>query len=149
MGLLITFLLFPEVFSLETRLERIVPFGLLTGYLFFAVFSMRAEAFEFFHGHFRVELSPSALRAYNIRGRETQFEWDQIVTIKPTKTFFLSWSRVHLMIINTKGDTLVIHHNIEPLGECIAAIEKRCPNLESVDYGGLDKTDLWTETNKL
>ena len=143
------FLIRPEIIEFESFSRRVLLWCLFILYLVSSGFSIRAEVFEFLHASIRVELSPNHLTTFGLFGKQFTLAWEDVILIRPSEKFMLSWEKVHLIIEDKYGKQVVLSHNIEPLGECIKAIEARCPNLESVDYGGLDKTALWTERNKL
>ncbi|HBS06493.1 MAG TPA: hypothetical protein DEA96_16105 [Leptospiraceae bacterium] len=129
-----------------------ISLTLASGLLLFfvgAIFSLPAHFFEFRHACFKVEILDNKIICENFQGKRISMAWQEIVAIAPTKRFPLSNAPAHLRLIRADGTDVIIHHNLEPLVECVHEIEQRSPNLKSIDYGGLDRTRYGTEANKL
>ena len=132
--------------AMEIFLTGII--GLVMYFIAIAM-TLPAHIFEFQRCSFSIEFSDSLVIARDIRGRVKELNWSEIMKIRPSKKFLLSWEPIHLIIETKEGKEIILHHNIGPLGECVHEIEQRSPNLKSIDYGGLDRTRYWTETSKL
>ena len=89
------------------------------------------------------------IRMRNLWKKEVEVRAERIVQIEPVWPLPLTSGWKHLALVDESGYKHIIHHNIEPLGECMEAIRKICPNLKSVDYSGLDKHGLWTIRGKM
>ena len=104
---------------------------------------------EFVHGSVEITLTPGTIEGQGLFGGPHFLKTKAVTTIQPTRKYWGSSAKVHLRILDHSGNSLVIHHNVRHLKECINTIKEVCPNLDQIDLGGLDNTKYWTEIDKI
>ena len=130
--------------------EFFLPYFLLPVTSVYAVYFAFVRIYEFTHMMTYVQVGDTGvIRMRNLWKKEVEVRAERIVRIEPVRPLPLTSGWKHLALVDESGYRHIIHHNIEPLGECMEAIRKICPNLKSVDYGGLDKHGLWTIRGKM
>ncbi|MCB1166520.1 MAG: hypothetical protein KDK33_10220 [Leptospiraceae bacterium] len=105
--------------------------------------------FEFVYACYEVTIDCNSIEGRRLGGRIKLLDTSAVTIIKPTKKHRLSRGVAHLQVVDHSGNSLVIHHNLRHLKECINTIKEVCPNLDQIDLGGLDNTEYWTEIDKI
>ena len=131
--------------------ELFVPYFLLPLSAIYAVYFAFVRIYEFTRMTTFVQADPEAglLRMRNLWKKEAIVSAESIRAIEPVRPLPLTSGWKHLALVDDSGYKHIIHHNVEPLGECMETIRSMCPNLKSVDYGGLDRHGLWTIRGKM
>lgn len=131
--------------------ERFVLWGLIPIFNFYVFYYAFVRIYEFTRMMTFVQADPEAglLRMRNLWKKEAIVSAESIRAIEPVRPLPLTSGWKHLALVDDSGYKHIIHHNVEPLGKCMETIRSMCPNLKSVDYGGLDRHGLWTIRGKM
>ena len=105
---------------------------------------------SFWRSHYWITLSNYEVVGKNLWQQSTRVPLANINHIRPEPRALFRWNvPTGIDIISEDGTIIRVHPHIERFGECVQEIQKRCPNLVEVDYGGLDKKPaIWDAADK-
>ncbi|MCB1324722.1 MAG: hypothetical protein H7A21_19005 [Spirochaetales bacterium] len=128
----------------------VTVFGALVATFLILPFSVGPLLRELWRSHYWIDLEEDRVVARNLWKHVTEIRYEDIVRIKREPHVPYLWAvTAGLDFLTADGRRIRLHRNIERFGECVQEIQKRCPNLIEVDYGGLDKKPaIWDATNK-
>ena len=118
--------------------------------IYLVPFSLFPVLRELWRSHYWIHLEEERVVARNLWKHATEIRYEDIVRIKREPHVPYLWAvTAGLDFLTADGRRIRLHRHIERFGECVQEIQKRCPNLVEVDYGGLDKKPaIWDATNK-
>ena len=139
--------------DLDPRWQELLPYAWFCSAvctLFLLPFSTLPMLRELWRSHYWIDLEEDRVVAHNLWKHVTEIRYQDIVRIKREPHVPYLWVvTAGLDFLTADGRRIRLHRNIERFGECVHEIQKRCPNLVEVDYGGLDKKPaIWDATNK-
>ena len=145
LGLLLGFNSLPHYISVGDTKQIIA--GIFFG-IPFMVYTLSAFtipfALEWWKVNFYADLTDDSVIGYNLWRKPTEVKYTGIVEIYNKRIYRFVWLRPNIILKTSSGDELRFHINIENLTELIREIEKRCPNIKSIDYGILkDDERIW------
>ena len=108
-----------------------------------------AYYFEFVHACFEITVTCMTIEGRKLGGRSVLLATEAVTAIKPTQKYRGTGIAVHLRIQDDSNRSIVIHHNLDHLKECIETIIEVCPNLDQIDLGGLPNSYYWTAIDKI
>jgi len=108
---------------------------LLSVGLFFLL-SLIQHRIEFIVDVFSVDLCEDRIITYTYYKKKREINFKDIVVIQKNK-----WPKLYLSLelVLKNGKKVILNGGMNRYGDLIEEIRKRSPNLEKVDYGGIDK----------
>jgi len=129
------FLISVNEFKNKPFIDRIGFFIVILIFIYFLFFLIHRRI-EFMVDIFSVDLCEDRIIGYTYYKKKQEIAYSDILAIKKNK-----WPKLYLSLelVLKNGKKVILNGGMNRYGDLIEEIRKRSPNLEKVDYGGIDK----------
>ncbi len=129
------FLISVNEFGKKPLIDRVGVFIVIFMFIYFLFFLVHRRI-EFIVDIFSVDLCEDKIITYTYYKKKREINYEDIVVIQKNK-----WPKLYLSLelILKNGKKIILNGGMNRYGDLIEEIRKRSPNLEKVDYGGIDK----------